>query len=51
MSQGFALVGLGHQTEGVAQLRTGLADWNRAGAHVLDTQWLGFIGQAHLKAG
>jgi predicted ATPase len=51
MCRGFALVGLGQQMEGLVQLRTGLADWNRGGSHVLDTQWLGFIAEAHLRAG
>ena len=51
MCRGFALVGLGQQMAGLALLRTGLADWNRAGSHVLNTQWLGFIAEAHLRAG
>jgi tetratricopeptide (TPR) repeat protein len=51
MCRGFALVGLGQEREGLAQLRTGLADWNSGGSHVLDTQWLGFIAEAHLRAG
>jgi len=51
LCRGFALVSLGRQTEGMAQLRTGLAGWNRVGAHVLDTQWLGFLTEAHLQAG
>jgi predicted ATPase len=49
--RGFAMVGFGQQAEGIAQLRTGLAAWNGTGARVLDTQWLGFITQAHLQAG
>ena len=48
--RGFALVGLGLQTEGIAQLRTGLADWNRDGVHFSDTQWLAWIAEAHLQA-
>ena len=51
MCRGFALVGLGQQAEGIAQLRTGLAAWNGTGARLLDTQWLGFIAEAHLQAG
>jgi class 3 adenylate cyclase/predicted ATPase len=51
MCRGFALVGLSQQAEGVAQLRTGLAAWNETGAHLLDSQWLGFIAEAHLRAG
>jgi predicted ATPase len=51
MCRGFALVGLGQQAEGIALLRTGLAAWNRTGAHLLDGQWLGFIAEAHFRAG
>ena len=51
MFRGFALVGLGQQAEGIAQLRTGLAAWNGTGAHLLDTQWLGLIAEAHLRVG
>jgi predicted ATPase len=47
----FALVGLGQWTEGIAQLQTGLADWNGTGARVLDTQWLGFTAEACAQAG
>jgi class 3 adenylate cyclase/predicted ATPase len=46
--RGFALVGLGQQAEGTAQLCAGLAGWNATGCHLFDTQWLGFIAQAHL---
>jgi len=49
--RGFALAGLGHQAVGIAQLRTGLAAWNATGGHLLDTQWLGFLADAHLQAG
>ena len=49
--RGFALVGLGRQEEGIAQLQTGLTAWNRTGARVLETQWLGFLAEAHLRAG
>jgi class 3 adenylate cyclase/predicted ATPase len=51
MCRGFALVGLGQQMEGVAQLRTGLVGWNGTGSHLQNTQWLGFIADAHLRAG
>jgi predicted ATPase len=51
MFRGFALVGLGQQAEGIAQLRTGLAAWNGTGAHLQDTQWLGLIADAHLRVG
>jgi predicted ATPase len=50
MCRAFALVGLGRQAEGIAQLRAGLAAWNETGAHLLDSQWLGFIAEAHLRA-
>jgi predicted ATPase len=51
LCRGFALVGLGQRMQGVRQLRTGLAAWNETGAHLLDTQWLGFLAEAHLTAG
>jgi hypothetical protein len=34
-----------------AASRTGLAGMQRAGAYLLDTQWLGLIADAHLRAG
>jgi predicted ATPase len=49
--QGYALVGLGQQMEGIAQLCTGLGAWKLAGARTLGTQWLGFLAEAHLQAG
>jgi predicted ATPase len=49
--RGFAVVGLGQRTEGIAQLQTGLADWHETGARVLDTQWLGFTAEACAQAG
>jgi class 3 adenylate cyclase/predicted ATPase len=49
--RGFALVGLGQQIEGIAQLRSGLAAWNGTGCRLFDTQWLGFIAEAHVAAG
>ena len=51
MFRGFALVGLGQQAEGIAQLRTGLTAWNRIGANLQNTQWLGFLAEAHVRAG
>jgi class 3 adenylate cyclase/predicted ATPase len=50
MCRGFALVGLGRQMEGIAQLRTGLAAWNGVGNRLLDPQWLGYIAEVHLRA-
>jgi predicted ATPase len=50
MCRGFALVGLGQQAEGIAQLRAGLADWNAVGNRLLNPQWLGYIAEAHLRA-
>jgi predicted ATPase len=49
--RGSALVGLGEHVEGIAQLRAGLADWNGRGCRLFDTQWLGFLAEAHLRAG
>jgi predicted ATPase len=49
--RGFALVGMGQQLEGMAQLRRGMTAWNATGARLLDTQWLGFLAQAHAQAG
>ena len=49
--RGFALVGLSHQGEGIAQIQTGLAAWHVTGARLLDTQWLGFTAEARLRAG
>jgi class 3 adenylate cyclase/predicted ATPase len=51
MCQGFALSGLGQSAEGIAQLRAGLAAWKATGSRVLGTQWLGFLADAHLRAG
>ncbi len=51
MCRGAALVGLGQQAEGIAHLCTGLVGWNGTGCHLFDTQWLGFIAEAHLRAG
>ena len=51
MCRGFALVGLGQEAEGIAQLRTALAGWHSRGARLHDTQWLGFLAEAHLRAG
>jgi class 3 adenylate cyclase/predicted ATPase len=49
--RGFALVGLGQQIEGIAQLRNGLAAWNGTGCRLFDTQWLGFMAEAHVRSG
>lgn len=49
--RGFALVGLGQQAGGIEQLRSGLAGWNARGCHLFDTQWFGFLAEAHLMAG
>jgi class 3 adenylate cyclase/predicted ATPase len=51
MCRGCALVDFGQHLEGIAQLRAGLAAWNVTGARLLDTQWLGFIAQAHVQVG
>jgi class 3 adenylate cyclase/predicted ATPase len=51
MGRGAALLGLGQHAEGIVQIRTGLADWNATGARLTETQWLGFIAEAHLGTG
>jgi predicted ATPase len=50
MCRGCALVDFGQHKEGIEQLRAGFAAWNVTGARLLDTQWLGFIAQAHIQA-
>jgi predicted ATPase len=49
--RGFALVGLGQKSEGIAQLRAGLAAWNGTGCRLFDTQWLGFMAEAYVQSG
>jgi predicted ATPase len=49
--RGFALVGLGQPAQGIAELRAGVAAWKATGSRVLGTQWLGFLAEAHLRAG
>jgi class 3 adenylate cyclase/predicted ATPase len=49
--RGVALAGLGHHAEGIAQIHTGLAAWHATGARLLDSQWLGFLAEAHLQTG
>jgi predicted ATPase len=51
MGRGAALIGLGLQAEGIAQIRAGLANWNATGARLMEPQWFGFIAEAHLQAG
>jgi predicted ATPase len=51
MASGVALVGLGQQDQGIAQLRTGLEDYNEMRARISETQWLGLIAEAHVRAG
>jgi predicted ATPase len=48
---GFALASLGRPMDGIGQLHTGLAGMHRVGAHLLDTQWLGFVAEAHFHSG
>jgi predicted ATPase len=50
MCRGFALVGQGLCAEGITDLQTGLADWNGIGARFMETQWLGLLAEAHLRA-
>jgi predicted ATPase len=49
--RGYALVGLGQQAEGIAQIHDGLAAWHRTGGRLLDTQWLGFLAEAQFQVG
>ena len=51
MCRGCALLGIGQEAEGGAQLRAALVDWHRLGAHLHDTQWLGSLAEAHLRVG
>jgi predicted ATPase len=51
MARGAALVGLCQQPDGIAAIRAGLDDWNRTGARLSESQWLGLIAEAHLQAG
>jgi predicted ATPase len=51
MCEGFALVGLSQEVEGLAHVQAGLAAWNSLGAHVLEAHWLGLLAEAHLRAG
>jgi predicted ATPase len=46
-----ALVGLGQQAEGIAQLHASLAAWNATGARLHCTAWLGCLAEAHFRAG
>jgi predicted ATPase len=49
--RGVALVGLGQEQEGIARLRAALINWHSLGARLSDTEWLGFLAEAHLRAG
>jgi class 3 adenylate cyclase/predicted ATPase len=51
MCHGCALLGVGQEAEGSAQLRAALVDWHRLGAHLHDALWLGSLAEAHLRAG
>jgi predicted ATPase len=51
MCRGFVLVSLSQQEEEIAELRTGLTDLHQSGVHLHDTQWLGFLAEAHLRTG
>jgi tetratricopeptide (TPR) repeat protein len=48
---GFALVGMGQQSKGIAHLRAGMTAWSATSAGLFETQWLGFTAQAHLRVG
>jgi predicted ATPase len=45
------MVGLGQLGEGMAQLRAGQGAYNGTGARVIQSQWLGFLAEAHVQAG
>ena len=51
MARGVALAGLGQHEEGIAQLHHGFAQWQRIGANLANTKWLGFTAEAHTAAG
>jgi predicted ATPase len=51
MCRGAALARLGQVEEGIAELRAGLADWNRIGSRVFDPMWLSWTAEAHAAAG
>jgi predicted ATPase len=51
MARGVALAGLGQHEEGIAQLHHGFAQWQRIGANLANTKWLGFTAEAHAAAG
>ncbi len=51
MCKGFAMVGLGQQVEGIAQLDAGLIAWHATGSRLLDSQWLSFTAEAYARAG
>jgi class 3 adenylate cyclase/predicted ATPase len=51
MARGVALAGLGQHAEGIAQLHDGFAQWQRIGASLANSKWLGFTAEAHAAAG
>ena len=51
MCRGRARAGLGQHMDGIAELCTGLAGWERIGARLSATKWLGFAADAHAEAG
>ena len=51
MARGVALAGLGQHTQGLAQLHDGFAQWQRIGANLANSKWLGFTAEAHAAAG
>ncbi len=51
MHRGFALASLGEHAEGIENIDSGLAEWHRIGARLLDSQWFGDLAAAHAQAG
>jgi predicted ATPase len=51
MCRGRARAGLGQHVDGIAEVCTGLADWERIGTRLATTQWLGLAADTYSKAG
>jgi predicted ATPase len=49
--RGWALVEQGQRTEGIAQIRQGLADYRATGAEVERPHWLALLAEAYRKVG
>ena len=51
IGHGDALFGLGQTKEALESLCLGLERWNRVGARIMETQWLGLIAKCHIDLG